>query len=337
MVTVGIKVLNQATSIGAAIDSAIAAVRPFNGAVIVADSGSSDGTVDVALQRGVGVVQLADVRERCCGAAAQLAWQHSETPYFFMMDGDMTISADFLPRALAYLEEHPDVAGCGGVVVERTFVNDEYRIRNVEMQKDPNRRAGDVAHLDGGGLYRSTAIQACGYFSDKNLHAFEEYELGQRLRERGWRLVRLPFSSVEHSGYTLSTYRLLMRKAQGGYLDAPGEVLRAALSRGRLAPVLRAFRPVRGVFGAYAYWGAMAVGAASGPGAAGWLLLPAALTAVGCAGLAYRRRSVGRGVYSFVSWNLQALASIRGFLRPRRAPTELASVVLARETANRVL
>ena len=79
-VTVGIKALNEEARIGAALSSAVAAVQPVGGEVVLADSGSTDRTLEIAAGFPVRVVQLENSAERCCGAGAQLAFQHASTP-----------------------------------------------------------------------------------------------------------------------------------------------------------------------------------------------------------------------------------------------------------------
>ena len=93
-VAVGIKALNEAAHIDAAIGSARAALdRVGGGLVVLADSGSSDATIELAQAHpGTRIAQLADPAERSCGTGAQLAFQAaSETPgvdYFYLLDGD---------------------------------------------------------------------------------------------------------------------------------------------------------------------------------------------------------------------------------------------------------
>jgi hypothetical protein len=38
--------------------------------------------------------------------------------------------------------------------------------------------------------------------------------------------------------------------------------------------------------------------------------------------MALRRRSVARGIWSVVAWHVQGFGLVRGFLRPRKSPTE---------------
>ncbi|WP_413243246.1 glycosyltransferase family 2 protein, partial [Pseudomonas ogarae] len=82
----------------------------------------------------------------------------------------------------------------------------------------PENRIGEIDRLNGGGLYRRTAIEQVGYLSDRNLHGYEEFDLGVRLRASGWRLHRLDRSFVRHFGHAINAYALLVRRWKSGYL-----------------------------------------------------------------------------------------------------------------------
>ncbi len=109
--SIGIKALNEEKRIRAALESALAAASPYNGEVILADSGSTDRTIEIAREYPVRIVQLAHPEERSCGAGAQLAFQFAQGEFFYLLDGDMTLIPGFLDHALQFLEAHPDAAG----------------------------------------------------------------------------------------------------------------------------------------------------------------------------------------------------------------------------------
>ena len=71
-VSIVIKALNEEKNICAAIESALAAVADVGGEVILADSCSTDRTVELASRYPIRVVQLANPSERCCGIGPQL-------------------------------------------------------------------------------------------------------------------------------------------------------------------------------------------------------------------------------------------------------------------------
>ena len=76
-VSVIIKALNEETRIAAAIESALHAVRVVGGEEVLADSGSTDRTVEIAQAYPIRIVRLARLEDRRCGAGPQLGYQHS--------------------------------------------------------------------------------------------------------------------------------------------------------------------------------------------------------------------------------------------------------------------
>jgi glycosyltransferase involved in cell wall biosynthesis len=325
-VTVGIKALNEERHVEAAIRSALAAVAPFDGEVILADSGSTDRTIAIAGAYPVRIVQLADPSERCCGAGAQLAYQFARGDYFYLLDGDMVLDPDFLPAGIAYLEAHTRVAGVGGRVNEVNVANTEFQIRAEAAKGAAASGGGPVDRLDCGGLYRTAAIREVGYFADRNLHAFEEFELGARLIARGWALARLDQPAVDHFGHAIDGYRLMWRRIRSGYAGATGEVLRAAIGRDHLGGVLRRMSHICFGFVVLGWWAAIV--ATILVGAPVWLW--AGLLAAPFLWLAHRRRSVRLALYSFAAWNSAAWGLVSGAVRRRVPPTEpLAAIELA--------
>jgi GT2 family glycosyltransferase len=315
MVTIGIKALNEASNIAATLESAVKAVEPFGGVVVLADSGSTDRTVEIAQGFPVRIVQFANIGERCCGAGAQLAFQHTDTDYFCMLDGDMVLDPAFLRAGIRYLEAHQDVAAVGGYVNERNIDGAEFEIRVRTARSDRNLQPGTVDRLDGGGLYRVSAIRDVGFFSDRNLHAFEEFDLGARLQSKGWRLVRIDQSAVDHYGHKSSGYKLMWRRVRSGYTWGAGEVLRGALGQRHLPIVLRRLSHIRNAFAVALWWILLLASLLVQP----WALAP--LLLVPLAFLWMRRGSLGLGLYSLTYWNVSAWGLLAGLVQRRVPPT----------------
>jgi GT2 family glycosyltransferase len=317
-VSIGVKALNEEQHIDACLASALQALGSHEGEVILADSGSTDRTVEIARRRAVKIVTFSNLAERCCGAGAQLAFQHAAGEFFWLVDGDMVLNPEFLEAALARLAADPTLAGVGGMVRERHVEAMEFQI---SAQAKRRWKPGLVDRLDGGGVYRAAAIRELGYFSDRNLHAFEEFDLGARLQSRGWRLLRLEMTAVEHFGHRDEGYRLLWRRIRARYPRGTGEVLRAALGEPHLAIVLTRFGYLRNAVAVLVWWAALAVLvglALVRPGPS--LTLLAAMIGAPVLLLGLRRRSLKLGVYSFAAWNVSALGLVDGLLRRRTPP-----------------
>ena len=328
-VSIIIKALNEENRIVAAVESALAAVRTVGGEVVLADSCSSDNTVTLASSYPIRIVQLACAEQRCCGVGPQLGYQHCAGEYVYILDGDMEILPGFLQEALAFMEAHPDVAGVGGRVVETNTTSLEY-IGRVERGLS-TMQAGSIDRLDMGGLYRRAAVEQAGYFSDSNLHSYEEFDLAVRLRVLNWKLWRINIDSVLHHGHDAPPYQLLMRRWRSRYICGLGEVLRASLGKPHLKLVLRDVRELR-LYAAVLLWWAVLFMVWLLPLA--WAARVAVFVGIAVAPvllMAWRKRSAGKAVFSVVSWCLNAAGLVRGLLARQRSARAAIGSVLVRD------
>jgi glycosyltransferase involved in cell wall biosynthesis len=317
-VSVVIKALNEERHIRAAVESSLRAVAEVGGEVILADSCSTDRTIALASQYPIRVVQLAHAHERCCGIGPQLGYQHALGDYVYILDGDMQLLPGFLAQGLAFLAQHPEAAGVGGRLVELNTTSLEYLERT--LRAAAHFSPGQVDRLDCGGLYRRRAIEETGYFSDRNLHGYEEFDLAARLRARGWTLWRLDADAFTHYGHDFAPYRLLMHRWSADYVCGPGELVRAALGQRHLRLVLRGVRELR-LYAAVLAWWAVLLTIPLWP-------LPrlervsvfAALAAAPLLLMWWRKRSLARAAYAVASWCFNAAGLVRGLLHQRRPP-----------------
>ena len=326
-VSVVIKALNEEKNICAAIETSLKAVERVGGEVILADSCSSDRTVELASQYPIRVVQFANASERCCGAGPQLGWQHARGEYVYILDGDMRMVEGFLEEALSFLAQHPEAGGVSGKLIELNNESLEYRER--ALRNHSHLQPGEVDRLDGGGLYRRLAIEETGFFCDRNLHSYEEFDVGARLRSLGWKLYRLPFPSVTHYGHDAPPYSLLLRRWRSKYVCGLGEMLRAAIGQPHFKLVLRDVRELK-IYSAVLVWWAVLASVIFWPMPPGARAIAfAAIAAFPFAAMAAKKRSVSRAAYSVVSWCFNAAGMVQGLLRPRKPPrARIASVVL---------
>ncbi|MBK6006691.1 glycosyltransferase [Ramlibacter ginsenosidimutans] len=317
-VSVIIKAYNEERRIEQALRSSLAAVAEVGGEVILADGHSTDNTVAIASTLPVRIVRLLDGAERSCGIGPQLGFQHSFGEYVYVMDADMQLQPGFLRAALDYLDAHPQVAGVGGRIVEMNLHCMEYRER--ALRNAAHLAPGEVDRLDGGGLYRRGAVEQAGWLSDRNLHAYEEFDLAVRLRAAGWKLVRIPVDAVSHYGHDAPPYQLLLRRWRSKYVCGLGELLRGAAGRPHWWLVWRDLRELKLYVAVVAWWLVLLSSPAWPLPALARALAVLAVGLLPFAAIAAKKRSVTRAVYSVASWNLHAAGMVRGLFRPRTAP-----------------
>ncbi|WP_027694993.1 glycosyltransferase [Vibrio litoralis] len=228
-ITVIIKTYNEQAGIAKTISSVRAAMGHYPYKIIVADSLSTDETAKVAIEAGATVVSLVHAHQRCCGIGHQLGYQYSEGDYLLLLDGDMELEAGFVDSAVSFLQQNSAYAGVAGRVEMDEASNYEFESRKQRLNSIYP--TGDVDHLAGGGLYRRSAIETIGYLTNRNLHAYEEAELGIRLQSAGFKLHRLDIPYFFHTSYDLSTFELLKRRWKSKYLCGPGELIRSSLGQ----------------------------------------------------------------------------------------------------------
>lgn len=225
-ISVIIKTYNEETGIAKTISSIQQHMGDFPHEIIVADSLSTDKTQEIAATLGVTVVSLTNTSDRCCGVGHQLGYLHSKGEYLLLLDGDMELEEGFIHHGINFLSTHPDYAGVAGAV-EMDDV-DSYEFKSRKQRLHQIYPLGDCSHLGGGGLYRKSAIDDIGYLTNRNLHAYEESELGMRLSLAGYKLHRLDVPYFSHTSYTMSSLELMKHRWKGGYLFASGELLKSS-------------------------------------------------------------------------------------------------------------
>ena len=265
-------------------------------------------------------MQLANPEERCCGIGPQLGFQHSVGEYVYILDGDMEFLPSFIDYAVAFLDANPEFAGVGGVVQEMNTESLEY-VSRMERASG-HMQAGEVDRLDMGGLYRRTAILQVGYFSNRNLHSYEEYDLGVRLRAAGWKLRRLDIKAVRHYGHDADPYTLLIKRWKSSYICGLGELLRAAVGKPHFKLVLQELRELKIYFATILMWFVL-LAAIIFPATllSKAMLFVAVLLAPVCV-MALRKGSLTKAIYSVVSWHVNAAGLIRGFCRKPKTATQ---------------
>jgi glycosyltransferase involved in cell wall biosynthesis len=327
-VSIIIKALNEEQRITECIESALRAVEAVGGEVVLADSCSTDRTVEIASKYPIRIVQLKHPLERCCGVGPQLGYLYTLGEFIYILDGDMEMLSTFLPEALAFLRQNKEVGGVGGMVVEMNQHSLEYVAR---MERaSGHMKAGEVDRLDMGGLYRREAIEQTGYFSNRNLHSYEEFDLAMRLRASGWRLWRLPFESVRHHGHDAPPYRLLLRRWNSRYICGLGELLRNAWQQPHFNLVLRNARELR-LYALVLLWWITLLAAPWVAADMHQLLSAAALLLATPVLLMWaKKKSLSKGIFSVVSWNFNTAGLVRGLFATPRQPIALvkASVLL---------
>ena len=178
-VSVIIPTWNEAATIGAAIDSAAGAE------VIVADGGSSDGTIDVARSHGARVVEGERMRARQMNRAASEAAGEA----LIFLHADTILPAGALDAVSAALDDGYVFGGFRIAFLEPGLDGVAWAINTrTRLTRAP---WGDQAQF----LRRDTFLRLGGY---REIPIMEDYELASRMKRAG-RTTILPLT-VRTSG-----------------------------------------------------------------------------------------------------------------------------------------
>lgn len=189
--------------------------------LIYVDSGSTDGSVMSAKTLGIEVIEL-DLAIPFTAARARnvgfkrLLERHPNIDYVQFVDGDCALEAGWCDRALASIQADPSIAVVCGRRQER-FPNAS--VFNALCDLEWNTPIGEALACGGDALMRAAAFQKVGGYTEQ-LIAGEEPELCLRLRQQGWRIMRIDQDMTWHDAQMLYFSQWWRRAIRGGHAYA---------------------------------------------------------------------------------------------------------------------
>jgi glycosyltransferase involved in cell wall biosynthesis len=197
--------------------------------VVYVDSGSTDGSVDMARAMGVEVVGL-DMRVAFTAARARnegfrrLRELAPDLAYVQFVDGDCELADGWLEKAVMFLGEHESVAVVCGRLREHY---PERSIYNMLCDIEWDTPVGEAKSCGGNAVMRVGSFESAqGYRAD--LIAGEEPELCVRLRAAGWLIWRLDEEMALHDAAMTRFGQWWTRSKRAGYSFAEGASLHGA-------------------------------------------------------------------------------------------------------------
>ena len=199
--------------------------------VVYVDSGSTDGSPELAAQAGARVVVLDPARPFTAARgrnAGVAALEGADRPdYVQFIDGDCILAPGWIETASAFLDRHPRAAVVCGRRRER-FPDASVYNRLVDREWDTP--VGPAAACGGDSLVRLAAFEAVGGFNPA-LIAGEEPDLCARLRAAGWEIHRIDAEMTLHDMAMTRFSQWWRRSRRGGFAAAQGAALHGGASQ----------------------------------------------------------------------------------------------------------
>lgn len=254
----------------ARLPSCLASARSSGARVVVyVDSGSVDGSPDLAREMACEVVELDPQLPFSAGRARnegvdRLREVGGDLEFVQFLDADCELVDGWLARGVELLQGEPDVvAVCG----QRREAHPDRSVYNLVTDIEWRRPSGDTHMFAGDALVRLASFSQAGGFR-AGLIAGEEPELCVRLRKAGGRIVRLPLDMTRHDAAMSRFSQWWRRQVRSGHAYA--EIAAVHLPRVEAYWVRR--------LASIAGWGALPFLAFLGaPFSGGWSLLLLAL------------------------------------------------------------
>ncbi len=192
--------------------------------IVYVDSGSSDGSPELAASMGAEVHQLDAARPFCASRARQegaerLLVARPDLASLFFVDADCVVTEGWIERAAQALETDPKLGAVCGRRRERHPHTSPY---NLLCDYEWDTPIGECNAVGGDALFRVAAYQQAGGF-DPTVPAGEEPELCQRLRRAGWKLERIDADMTVHDAALTRFAPWWRRQVRTGYSGADVE------------------------------------------------------------------------------------------------------------------
>jgi GT2 family glycosyltransferase len=197
-------------------------------ALVYVDSGSTDGSLEVARAAGAMIVELDPSRPftaaRARNAGFECLMTQVQPDYVQFVDGDCEVQPDWIATAVSFLDSRPEIAVVCGRRRER-FPGASLWNRLIDMEWDTP--VGLARACGGDAMIRASALaEAEGY--DPRLIAGEEPELCVRLRKAGWKVIRLDAEMTLHDAAMTKFSQWWRRTRRAGYAYAEGAAMHGA-------------------------------------------------------------------------------------------------------------
>jgi len=182
--------------------------------VIYVDSGSTDGSIELAESLGARVVAVRPVRPTAA-LGRNAGWRQAKAPIVLFLDGDTVLHPAFVSGSLSEFRD-PKVAIVWG---HRREIRTGDSVFNRVLDLDWIYRPGITEFCGGDALVRREILGQTGGF-DETLIAGEEPEMCRRIRALGYKILHVDRPMTGHDLAMKSWTQYWKRATRAGYAYA---------------------------------------------------------------------------------------------------------------------
>jgi glycosyltransferase involved in cell wall biosynthesis len=227
---------NQEWNVKRLVESVLEETKELSREVILVDSASTDGTVEVASVLPISVLRLSAEQRLTPAAGRYVGYQHTTGRLVLFMDGDMELCPGWLEKAMRVLRNRPDIAAITGRVIDLPKAAGPKD--KPPMANEGTETFTEILYAGGAFLYRRSVLEQVGTFNPF-LYSDEEPELCFRIRNASYRIVKHQYPIAYHyTDPSVSLSTKVGRWKRNLYLGA-GQAIRYHLGDSVLWPYVR--------------------------------------------------------------------------------------------------
>lgn len=225
-VTIGLCVRNCEDLICEALNSILEQEYPHQlMELIFVDDGSEDATLSVIKQKTSKIdisTKVLHTSWKGLGNARNMVIDNAAGDYILWVDGDMTLSKNFVNSLVEFMEKHPKmgiVKGKKSLALGGNLLSslEKYSRAATQMVNYQSKKARSKTLGTGGAIYRVDAVKQVAGF-DENLRGYgEDWDLEIRIRDAGWSLCAISVEFSDYERYPLTWNELWRRYWLRGY------------------------------------------------------------------------------------------------------------------------
>jgi len=165
--------------------------------ILIVDDGSTDKTVEIASKYPVRIIQ--HEVNKGLATARNTGFKNAKSEYVASLDADCVPEPDWLKKLMENFTEE-GIAGVGGKLIEKytnTLVN-KWRAVHMKQNHGDNKIINPDYIFGSNNVFKRSAVEDIGYYNENYRTNYEDVDLSNRLKERGYKLVYEPEAKVYH-------------------------------------------------------------------------------------------------------------------------------------------